>query len=125
MCLSCGWRGPMQQTLDRVRAGEQDPECRECSGLLKSDTISFGQQLIPEVIERAMTVSTEGDLFIAIGTTLQVYPVAAAVPKALDAGARVVIINAEATQFDDVADAVVRLPIGEVLPRICGADVLD
>jgi NAD-dependent deacetylase len=125
MCLSCGWRGPMQQTLDRVRAGEQDPECRECSGLLKSDTISFGQQLIPEVIERAMTVSTEGDLFIAIGTTLQVYPVAAAVPKALDAGARVVIINAEATQFDDVADAVVRLPIGEVLPRICGADVSD
>ena len=72
-----------------------------------------------------MTVSTEGDLFIAIGTTLQVYPVAAAVPKALDAGARVVIINAEATQFDDVADAVVRLPIGEVLPRICGADVSD
>jgi len=125
MCLSCGWRGPMQQTLDRVRAGEQDPECRECSGLLKSDTISFGQQLIPEVIERAMTVSTEGDLFVAIGTTLQVYPVAAAVPKALDAGARVVIINAEATQFDDVADAVVRMPIGEVLPWICGADVSD
>jgi NAD-dependent deacetylase len=123
MCLSCGWRGPMQQTLDRVRAGEEDPECLACSGLLKSDTISFGQQLIPEVIERAMTVAGEGDLFIAIGTTLQVYPVAGAVPKALDAGARVVIINAEATQFDDVADAVVRLPIGEVLPRLFGADV--
>ena len=123
MCLSCGWRGPMQQTLDRVRAGEEDPECLECSGLLKSDTISFGQQLIPEVIERAMTVAAEGDLFIAIGTTLQVYPVAGVVPRALDAGARVVIINAEATQFDDVADAVVRLPIGEVLPRICGLDV--
>jgi NAD-dependent deacetylase len=123
MCLSCGWRGPMQDTLDRVRAGEEDPQCLECDGLLKSDTISFGQQLIPEVIERAMTVAGEGDFFIAIGTTLQVYPVAAAVPKALDAGARLVIINAEATQFDDVADAVVRLPIGEVLPRLCGADV--
>jgi NAD-dependent deacetylase len=123
MCLSCGWRGPMQQTLDRVRAGEEDPECLACSGLLKSDTISFGQQLIPEVIERAMTVAGEGDLFVAIGTTLQVYPVAGAVPKALDAGARVVIINAEATQFDDVADAVVRLPIGDVLPRLFGADV--
>lgn len=120
MCLSCGWRGPMQQTLDRVRAGEEDPACLDCSGLLKSDTISFGQQLIPEVIDRAMTVAGEGDLFIAIGTTLQVYPVAAAVPKALDAGARLVIINAEATQFDDVADAVVQLPIGEVLPRLCG-----
>lgn len=123
ICLSCGWRGPMQQTLDRVRAGEEDPQCFECNGLLKSDTISFGQQLIPEVIDRAMQVAAEGDLFIAIGSTLQVYPVAATVPKALDAGARLLIINAGETQFDDVADAVVRLPIGEVLPRLCGADV--
>ena len=121
MCLGCGWRGPMQQTLDRVRAGEEDPRCLECKGLLKSDTISFGQQLIPEVIDRAMRVSGEGDLFIAIGSTLQVYPVAAAVPRALDAGARLLIINAEATQFDEVADAVLRAPIGEVLPGLCGA----
>jgi len=120
MCLGCGWRGPMQETLERVRTGEEDPACLECNGLLKSDTISFGQQLIPEVIERAMTVAAEGDLFIAIGSTLQVYPVAAAVPRALDAGARVLIINAEPTQFDGVADAVVRVPIGEVLPRLCG-----
>lgn len=120
VCLSCGWRGPMQETLDRVRAGEEDPECLACGGLLKSDTISFGQQLIPEVIDRAMRVARESDVFIAIGTTLQVYPVAGAVPIALDAGARVVIINAGATQFDDVADAVVRLPIGEVLPGLCG-----
>ncbi len=119
MCLNCGWRGPMQQTLDRVRAGEEDPVCLTCSGLLKSDTISFGQQLIPEVIDRALRVASEGDLFIAIGSTLQVYPVAAAVPRALDAGARLLIINAEATQFDDVADAVIRMPIGEVLPRLC------
>src|SRR5690606_14294714 len=79
ICLSCGWCGPMQETLDRVRAGEEDPQCFNCDGLLKSDTISFGQQLIPEVIERAMRVAGEGDLFIAIGSTLQVYPVAAAV----------------------------------------------
>jgi len=119
MCLSCGWRGPMQETLDRVRAGEDDPDCLECSGLLKSDTISFGQQLVPQVIERAMRVAGEGDLFIAVGTTLQVYPAAGAVPVALDAGARLLIVNAEATQFDDVADAVVRAPIGEVLPWLC------
>ena len=119
MCLSCGWRGPMQETLDRVRAGEDDPACLECEGLLKSNTISFGQQLIPEVIERAMRVAGEGDLFMAIGSTLQVYPVAAAVPRALDAGARLLIINAEPTQFDEVADAVIRMPIGEVLPRLC------
>lgn len=121
MCLGCGWRGPMQETLDRVRAGEEDPACLECNGLLKSDTISFGQQLIPEVIDRALRVAAEGDLLIAIGSTLQVYPVASAVPLALDAGARVLIINAGATQFDDVADAVVRMPIGEVLPELCGA----
>ncbi len=121
ICLSCGWRGPMQKTLERVHAGEEDSACLSCNGLLKSDTISFGQQLIPEVIERAMTVAAEGDLFIAIGTTLQVYPVAAAVPRALDAGARLLIINAEATQFDEVADAVIRMPIGEVLPRLCAA----
>ncbi len=123
MCLGCGWRGPMQETLDRVRAGEEDPQCLECGGLLKSDTISFGQQLIPEVIDRAMRVAGEGDLFIAIGSTLQVYPVAAVVPKALDAGARLLIINAGATQFDDVADAVVRMPIGEVLPGLCGVEI--
>lgn len=120
MCLACGWRGPMQETLDRVRAGEDDPQCLTCNGLLKSDTISFGQQLIPEVIDRAMRVAGEGDLFLAIGSTLQVYPVAAAVPKALDAGARLVIINAQQTQFDDVADAVIRMPIGDVLPGLCG-----
>jgi NAD-dependent deacetylase len=123
MCLGCGWRGPMQQALDRVRAGEEDPQCLECGGLLKSDTISFGQQLIPEVIDRAMRVAAEGELFLAIGSTLQVYPIAAAVPKALDAGARLVIINAGETQFDDVADAVVRLPIGDVLPRLCVLDI--
>jgi NAD-dependent deacetylase len=120
ICLSCGWRGPMQETLDRVRAGEEDPQCFDCDGLLKSDTISFGQQLIPEVIDRAMRVAGEADLFVAIGSTLQVYPVAAAVPKALDAGARLVIVNAGETQFDDVADAVVRMPIGAVLPGLCG-----
>ena len=122
MCLGCGWRGAMQETLDRVRAGEADPDCLECSGLLKSDTISFGQQLIPDVIARAVRVAGEGDLFIAVGTTLQVFPVAGAVPIALDAGARLLIINAEATQFDDVADAVIRAPIGEVLPRLCATN---
>ena len=121
ICLSCGWRGPMQETLDRVRAGDEDPACQHCSGLLKSDTISFGQQLIPAVIDRAMRVAAEGDVFLAVGSTLQVYPVAAAVPRALDAGARLIIVNAQPTTFDDVADAVIRMPIGEALPRLCSA----
>jgi NAD-dependent deacetylase len=121
MCLSCGWRGPMLDVLARVRSGEADPPCTECGGILKSDTISFGQALIPEVIEGAMRSAQEADLLLAIGTTLQVYPVAGAVPVAKRAGARVVILNAEPTPLDDIADALLRGPISEILPAICAA----
>ena len=68
---------------------------------------------------RARDAAAErADLLLAIGTSLQVYPIAGAVPAAKAAGARVVIVNAEPTPFDDVADAVLRQPIGEVLPAI-------
>jgi NAD-dependent deacetylase len=121
MCWGCGMRGPMQLVLERVRAGEDDPACRDCGGILKSDTISFGQQLVPEVIDRAMRAAAEADVFVAVGSTLQVYPVAGAVDIARAAGARVIIVNAQPTAFDDVADA--RLPgsISEVLPAILGS----
>ena len=111
----------MQPVLDRVHAGEEDPPCKLCGGILKSATISFGQPLIPEVIERAMQAAADGELLLAIGSSLQVYPVAGAVPAAKEAGARVVILNAQPTPFDDIADAVLRMPIGEVLPRLCGS----
>ena len=117
MCWGCGMRGPMQLVLDRVRAGEDDPQCMDCGGILKSDTISFGQQLVPEVIDRAMQVAGEADVFIAVGTTLQVYPVAGAVDIARSAGAKIVIVNAQPTPFDDVADAVFHESISETLPR--------
>ncbi len=119
MCWRCGRRSPMQDTLARVRAGEADPACLDCGGILKSDTISFGQALVPEVIERAMRVAREADLLIAIGSTLQVYPVAGAVPLAKESGARVVIVNADDTPMDDVADALLRGSISTVLPAIC------
>jgi len=119
MCWGCGMRGPMELVLERVRAGEADPRCRDCGGILKSDTISFGQQLVPEVIDRAMQAARETDLFIAVGTSLQVYPVAGAVDVARAARAKVVIINAEPTPFDEVADAVFRDSISEVLPQLC------
>ena len=118
MCWGCGMRGPMQAALDRVRAGEEDPRCRDCGGILKSDTISFGQQLVPEVIDRAMQVAAEADFFLAVGTSLQVYPVAGAVDIARSAGAKLVIVNAEPTPFDDVADAVLRGSISEVLAEM-------
>ena len=111
----------MEEALARVRAGEADPHCRDCGGILKSDTISFGQALVPEVIDRAMTAAAEGDLLLAIGTTLQVQPVASMVPIAARAGAQVVIVNDQPTAMDGVADVVIRAPIGAVLTAICSA----
>jgi NAD-dependent deacetylase len=118
MCMHCGWRGPMGPVLDRVRAGEEDPPCHVCGGILKSATISFGQPLVPEVIARALQSAERADVLLAIGTSLQVYPVAGAVPAAKAAGAIVLIVNAQPTPFDDIADAVFREPIGDVLPSL-------
>jgi NAD-dependent deacetylase len=119
MCWGCGMRGPMQLVLERVRAGEPDPHCRDCGGILKSDTISFGQQLVPEVIDRAMATAAEAEVFLAVGSSLQVYPIAGTVDVARSAGAKLVIVNAQPTPFDDVADAVLNDAISEVLPKIC------
>jgi NAD-dependent deacetylase len=118
VCLGCGWKGPMQETLDRVRAGEADPPCLECGGILKSDTVSFGQPLVPEVIGRAMQAAAEADLLFAVGSSLSVYPIAGAVPAAKESGARVVIVNAEPTPFDDLADALLRGNLGETLAQL-------
>jgi NAD-dependent deacetylase len=119
VCLSCGWRGPMHEVLERVRAGEEDPACETCSGILKSDTISFGQALVPQVIERAMRAAAVADCLISVGTSLQVYPIAGAVPAAKAAGAAVIILNAQPTPFDDIADARLHGAISEELPVLC------
>lgn len=118
VCMSCGMTAAMHKALERVRGGEEDPPCRECGGILKSATISFGQALVPEVIQRALRAAGEADLFFAIGTSLQVYPVAGAVEVAKAARARLVIVNAEPTPFDDMADAVFRESIGALLPQL-------
>ena len=118
VCLTCGARQPMQQVLARVRAGEEDPPCTSCGGILKSDTISFGQPLVPAVIDRAMRASAEADCLLAAGSTLQVYPIAAAVPAAKANGASIVILNAQPTAFDDIADAVIGGSISDILPRL-------
>jgi NAD-dependent deacetylase len=120
VCMGCGEHAPMQAALERVRAGEEDPPCRSCGGILKSATISFGQQLVPEVIERAMRAADEAEVFLAVGTSLQVYPVAGALPAARSAGARIVILNAQPTPMDTLADARLSGSISELLPRICG-----
>jgi NAD-dependent protein deacetylase/lipoamidase len=121
MCMSCGERAPMQRALDRVRAGEADPACRTCGGILKSATISFGQNLVPDDLERAGAAARRADLLLAVGSTLAVYPVADIVPVARLSGARIVIVNGDETAMDHLADAVLRGPISELLPRVVGA----
>ncbi len=120
VCLQCADRTPMDDTLDRVRAGEDDPTCRRCGGMLKSATISFGQNLVEADLERAFDAAARCDLLLAVGSTLSVYPVAAMVPTASRAGAEIVVVNLEPTDMDDLADAVVRGSISEVLPVIVG-----
>ncbi len=117
-CMACGWRGPMADTLERVRAGEDDPACRYCGGILKSATISFGEDLVPTDLERARAAAARADVFLALGTSLVVYPAAALPEIALRAGARLVIVNEEETPFDTVADAAYRDRLGEVLPQL-------
>ena len=118
MCMSCDDRASMEVAFERVRAGEADPSCRRCGGILKSATISFGQALVAEDLARSQQAALECDLMFAIGTTLAVFPIAAVVPVAHRAGASVVILNAEATEMDDLADVVLRGQIGEVLPAL-------
>ena len=118
VCMQCGTRLPMAEVLERVRAGEEDPPCQSCGGILKSDTISFGQPLVPAVIDRAMRAAAAADLLIAIGTTLQVYPVAAAVPAAKANGASLIIVNGQPTAFDEIADVTLSGSISDVLPDL-------
>ena len=117
-CLSCGERAAMERALARVRAGEEDPPCRTCGGILKSATISFGQSLVAEDLRRAERAARACDLMLAIGTKLSVYPIAAVVPVAKESGARVVILNAEPTEMDALADVVLRGSISALLPRL-------
>lgn len=119
--MACDERGPMERALERVRAGEEDPECLSCGGILKSATISFGQGLVDRDLERAFDAADRCDLMLAIGTSLGVYPIAGVVPTAREGGARVVIVNGEATEMDGVADTVIHAEIGKVLPSLVEA----
>jgi NAD-dependent deacetylase len=112
MCLGCGDR------VDRLRAGEDDPHCLRCGGLLKSATISFGQSLVAADLIRAEAAALACDLLLAVGSTLTVSPACNLVDVAAAAGAPVVIVNAQPTPYDAIADAVIRAPISEVLPRL-------
>ncbi|MDJ0340841.1 Sir2 family NAD-dependent protein deacetylase [Streptomyces sp. H10-C2] len=118
VCTKCHARSAMAQALERVGAGEPDPPCRVCGGILKSATVMFGQHLDPEVLAQAMAIAKACEVFFAVGTTLRVQPAASLAGIAAEHGARLVIVNAEPTPYDELADEVVREPIGTALPAL-------
>jgi NAD-dependent deacetylase len=120
VCWSCGERAPMAMAVARVEAGEEDPPCRTCGGILKSAAILFEQSLVRSDIVRAEQAAHGCEVLLVVGTTLAVYPAAGMVPIASRDGARIVIVNAEPTELDHLADLVIREPISEALPAICG-----
>ncbi|MGW4893276.1 SIR2 family NAD-dependent protein deacylase [Kitasatospora sp. NPDC004240] len=117
-CVRCRVVGPMEEALERVAAGEEDPACRACGGMLRPRTVMFGEQLDPEVLGRADGISKACDLFIAVGTSLQVFPVAALPYNAVRSGSRLIVMNGEPTPFDEAADEVIREPISQALPAL-------
>lgn len=120
-CMSCGERAPMERALERVRGGQTDPPCRTCGGILKSATISFGQKLVQDDLQRAQRAAMSCEVFLAIGTSLTVFPVAYLPQIAVSAGADLAILNAEPTPYDDLARWVFRDPLSQVLPALVDA----
>jgi NAD-dependent deacetylase len=118
MCLGCGDRQPSEPVHERVRAGESDPACLVCGGILKPATISFGQSLVPEDLFRAERAAAACDLLLAVGSTLGVFPAAGLVPRAVQHGAVVIIVNGGPTEMDSLADVVIDGRIGECLPAM-------
>jgi NAD-dependent deacetylase len=116
VCLRCGDRQPAEPVHERVRAGEDDPSCLVCGGILKPATISFGQSLVPEDLMRAEAAAAQCDLLLAVGSTLGVFPAAGLVPLAVQRGAVVVIVNRGPTEMDALADTLVFGSISECLP---------
>ncbi|MCF6522903.1 Sir2 family NAD-dependent protein deacetylase [Streptomyces sp. JJ36] len=118
VCTECDARAPMAEALERVAAGEADPACRECGGILKSATVMFGQALDREVLGEAVAVARACDVFLAVGTSLRVQPAASLAGVAAEHGARLLIVNGEPTPYDALAERVVREPISRALPGL-------
>ncbi|MGY0490852.1 SIR2 family NAD-dependent protein deacylase [Streptomyces sp. WG-D5] len=118
MCTQCDARGPMEEALARLDLGEDDPLCLVCGGILKSTTVMFGEHLDPLVLGEAVEITKACEVFFAVGSSLQVHPAAGLAGLATEHGARLVVVNAEPTPYDDVADEVVREPIGTAVPRL-------
>jgi NAD-dependent deacetylase len=117
-CWTCGLEWPIDDALARVEAGEDDPACEPCGGILKTTTVLFGEDLPPGAIERAFRAAEDADVLLTVGTTLAVMPVNRMVLVAKRAGTPVVILNGSQTELDWAATVALRGSISEVLPSL-------
>lgn len=116
-CLACGSRLPTLQVIARL-SDEPDPRCAACGGILKPDIVYFGEALPAAALDRAVELAHTCEVFVAIGTTLGVQPVASLAGLAARAGARLVIVNRDPTPYDLLADDVIREPIETAVPEL-------
>lgn len=116
-CVRCGRGLPTAKVFADLDA-HPDPTCASCGGILKPDIVYFGEALPAEAIERAVAAARGCDVFIAIGTTLSVYPVASLAGLAVEHGADLIIVNAEPAGYDRYASEVIREPIDDAVPAL-------
>lgn len=114
-CQHCGKEWPTSVIVERVELGDEAPECDACRGPIKARTVSFGQAMPAGEMERATEAALQADLFISIGSSLVVEPAASFPRLARQSGARLVVLNAETTPLDDIADVVIRGRIGDTM----------
>ena len=107
--------------LERVAAGEPDPACRECGGILKPDVVLFEEAMPVLETDRAMHLAYDADAVISIGSTLGVYPAAYVPIRAVETGAVFVIVNQGATDLDGLADALIDGPAGRIVTALVEA----
>jgi NAD-dependent deacetylase len=117
-CTRCRTRAPTEQVRHRVRAGDHDPRCGSCGGVLKLDTVLFGEQLNPVVMGQAVAIASATPLMVAVGTSLLVEPAAQLCRVAVDAGAHLVIVNRDPTPYDELATDVIRADITDAVPTL-------
>ncbi|SBT41537.1 SIR2 family NAD-dependent protein deacylase [Micromonospora auratinigra] len=120
-CTGCGATTPTPPVLARVRAGEEDPTCGGCGAVLALAVTLFGEYLDGQVLDHARRIAAVSPLLLAVGSSLRVEPAASLCAVAVEAGARLIIVNRDETPYDHLADEVIREPIGSALPRIVAA----
>jgi NAD-dependent deacetylase len=120
VCVRCSSRAATAAVLERVRAGDGDPACEACGGILKTDVVFFGETLPPAATARAFELAKHCDAVVAVGSTLSVYPAAYVPLEATRDGSPLVIVNQGPTDLDHLATARIEGPAGTILPRLVG-----